>query len=143
MSYSGAGGREQPPLNIVPEDWPAVAADKIVTVVGSIRSCTVDNLTLAARAVVYGLVAVTASVTLTALMIALAVRMADAYLPIGSGMGSATWAAYAFTGVLVSVLGMGAWQARSSDARPIRAAVAIDAVIILAVVFYGVIQAVA
>lgn len=141
MSYSGTGSGERTPLSIGPEDWPAAAADKIVAVVGTIRSHTVDNLALAARAAVYGLVAVTAGVALTVLMIVLAVRMADAYLPIGSGVGSATWAAYAFTGVLVSVLGLGAWWARTSDAKPVRAAVVVDTVLILAVTVYGVVQA--
>ena len=132
MSYSDAGG----------EGWPASAADKVVAVVHTIRSYTIDNLTLAVRATVYGLVAVTAGVALAVLIIALAVRMADAYLPIGNGVGSATWAAYAFTGVLVSVLGIGVWSARSSDARPIQVAVIIDAALVLTMVSYGVIQAV-
>ena len=142
MSYSGTGDGERPPLSIGPEDWPVAAADKIVNVVGTIRSYTVDNLALAARALVYGLVAITACVVLTVMMIASTVRMADAYLPIGSGVGSATWAAYAFAGVLISILGLGAWRARSSDARPVRIAVAIDVVLISAVTLYGVIRAV-
>ena len=140
MADSDAGEREQPSLSslsIGPDDWPAVAADKIVAVVGTIRSHTVDNLTLAVRAVVYGLAAVAFSSASTVLAVVIAVRMADAYLPIGSGVGSATWAAYAFTGTLVSVLGIGAWRARSSTARPVRIAVLIDAVLVSAVLAYG------
>ena len=141
MIDPSSGGREHTPLSIGSEDWPATAADKIISVVGAVRSHTVDNLSLVVRAAVYGLVAVIVGVALAVLIIALAVRMTDAYLPIGNGVGSATWAAYAFTGVLISVLGLGTWRARSSTSTPIRIAVAIDFALVLAVIVYGVIQA--
>jgi len=48
-----------------------------------------------------------------------------------------------FIGLLVSIIGLGAWRARAGSAKPIYVAVILDAAIVLAVVFYGVIAAVA
>ena len=143
MDDPETGEREEPPLVIGPENWPEVAADKVVAVVGAIRSHTTDNVVRAARAAVYGLVALVAAVALLVLLTIIAVRLADAYLPVGAGVGSATWAAHAFIGALVSILGLGVWRARTSTARPVWVAVIVDAALIVAVVFYGVIGAVA
>lgn len=125
-------------FSIGPEDWPATAADHIVAGVGKIRSHTVDNLALVVRAMVYGLAAVTVCVFLAVLAVVSAVRMLDAYLPIGDGVGSATWAAHGFAGTLSLVLGLGAWRARSSTARPIVIAIVVNIALIVSTIAYGV-----
>jgi hypothetical protein len=63
--------------------------------------------------------------------------MADAYLPIGAGVGDATWAAHLFAGGLLSILGIGAWLSRRSSNRPLLGAAVLDLVIIVVVVCYG------
>ena len=134
---------ERPSLSVGPDDWPSTVADKIVEIVDSVRAQTTDRAVFVLRAVVYCLVAGFAAIAMITLLAITAVRMADAYLPIGDGVGSATWAAHGFIGLLVSIMGFGAWGARRGSARPVYVALILDAAIIVAVVFYGVIDAVA
>ena len=134
---------DRPPLSLGSDDWPATVADKIVEIVDAVRVQTTDRAVLVLRAVVYCLVAGAAAVAVVVLLAIAGVRLADAYLPIGDGVGSATWAAHGFIGLLVSVVGLGAWRARTGSAKPLYAALAIDAALVVAVVFYGVVAALA
>ncbi len=134
--------RDRPPLSLGSDDWPATLADKIVEVVDAVRVQTTDRVVFLLRAVVYCLVAAVAAIAIVVLVTIAAIRVADAYLPIGDGVGSATWAAHGFTGLLVSIIGLGAWRARTGSAKPLYAALILDAVIVVGVVFYGVIIAV-
>ncbi len=143
MATDESTSRERPPLSLGSDDWPATVADKIVELVDAVRVQTTDRAVFVLRAVVYCLVAAVAAIAAVVLLSVVAVRLADAYLPIGAGVGSATWAAHGFIGLLVSILGFGAWRARTGSARPVYIAVIIDALIIVGVVFYGVIDAVA
>ena len=135
--------RDRPSLSLGSDDWPAAAADKIVEVVDAVRAQTTDRVVFLLRAVVYCLVAAVAAIAVVVLLTIAVVRLADAYLPIGNGVGTATWAAHGFIGLLVSIVGFGAWRARTGSAKPIYAAVIVDAAIVVGVVFYGVIAAVA
>ncbi len=143
MADAESAHRDRPALSLGSDDWPATVADKIVEVVDAVRVQTTDRAVFLLRAVVYCLVAAVAAIAAVVLLAIVAVRLADAYLPIGAGVGSATWAAHGFIGLLVSIIGLGAWRARIGSARPIYAALIIDAVIVVGVVFYGVIEAVA
>lgn len=143
MADAESTRRERPALSLGSDDWPAAVADKIVEVVDAVRVQTTDRAVFVLRAVVYCLVAAVAAVAAVALLAIVAVRLADAYLPIGAGVGSATWAAHGFIGLLVSIIGLGAWRARTGSARPVYLALAIDALIIVGVVTYGVVAAVA
>ena len=135
--------RDRPSLNLGSDDWPASVADKIVEIIDAVRVQTTDRAVFVLRAVVYCLVAAAAAIAIVVLLTIVAVRLADAYLPIGAGVGSATWAAHGFIGLLVSIIGLGAWRARTGSAKPVYAAMIVDAFIIVGVVFYGVIAAVA
>ena len=135
--------RDRPSLNLGSDDWPASVADRIVEIVDAVRVQTTDRAVFVLRAVVYCLVAAAAAIAIVVLLAIVAVRLADAYLPIGAGVGSATWAAHGFIGLLVSIIGLGAWRARTGSAKPVYAAMIVDAFIIVGVVFYGVIAAVA
>ena len=143
MADAETSSRDRPTLNLGPDEWPATLADKIVEVVDAVRVQTTDRVVFLLRAVVYCLVAAVAAIAIIVLTTIAAIRIADAYLPIGGGVGSATWAAHGFIGLLVSIIGLGAWRARTGSAKPIYAAVILDASIVLAVVFYGVVAAVA
>lgn len=143
MAEAESKPRERPAWSLGSDDWPAAVADKIVDAVDAVRVQTTDRAVLVLRAIVYCLVAGVAAIAAVVLLAVVAVRMADAYLPIGAGVGSATWAAHGLIGLLVSILGFGAWRARTGSARPVYVAVIIDVVIIVGVVFYGVIEALA
>lgn len=143
MADTESTGRERPALSLGSGDWPATLADKIVETVDAVRVQTTDRVVLLLRAVVYCLVAVVAAVAVVVLVTIAAIRVADAYLPIGAGVGSATWAAHGFVGLLVSIIGLGFWRARAGSAKPLYAALILDAAIVVGVVFYGVVVAVA
>ena len=143
MADSEPPRRDRPSLSLGSDDWPASVADKIVDIVDAVRVQTTDRAVFLLRAVVYCLVAGVAAVAAVVLIAIVSVRLADAYLPIGNGVGSATWAAHGFVGLLVSIIGLGAWRARTGSTKPVYAAIVVDALIIVGVVFYGVITAVA
>ena len=138
-----ARSADRPARSLGSGDWPATVAGRIVELVDAVRAQTTDRAVFLLRAVVYCLVAATAAIAIVVLLTIAAVRLADAYLPIGGGVGSATWAAHGFIGLLVSIIGLGAWRARTGTARPIHAALLVDAAAIVGVAFYGVIDAVA
>ena len=143
MADTEPPSRERPALSLGSDDWPATVVGKIVDVVDAVRVQTTDRAVFLLRAAVYCLVAGVAAIAAVVLLAIVSVRLADAYLPIGDGVGSATWAAHGFIGLLVSIIGLGAWKARTGSAKPVYAAMILDAVIIVGVVFYGVITAVA
>ena len=143
MAEKSSDGRDRPALSLGSDNWPAVVADKIVEVVDVVKVNTTDRAIVAIRFIVYFLVVAAATVSVITLSTVAAVRMADAYLPIGAGTGSATWAAHGFIGLLVTVVGFGAWSCRNGSSKPIYIALVIDAAVVIAVVFYGVLQAVA
>ena len=143
MADAESTRRDRPALTLGSDDWPATVADKIVEVVDAVRVQTTDRAVFVLRAVVYCLVAATAAIAAVVLLAIVAVRLADAYLPIGAGVGSATWAAHGFIGLLVSIVGFGAWKARSGSAKPVYAALIIDLLIIVGVVIYGMVAALA
>lgn len=122
------------------ETWPGEAADRVVQIVSAVKDKTTGNVVLAVRAVVYGLVAAAGAIGLLVLLTVAAVRLADAYLPIGAGVGSATWAAHLFVGIVFMVIGAGLWKARTGSAKPIYAALIVDAAILVGIVFYGTIS---
>ena len=133
----------RPLLAIGADDWPAQAADTVVRVVDNVKAKTTDNVVLIVRGIVYGLVVAVLGLAIITMLLVALLRITDAYLPIGAGVGSATWAAHGLLGLLLSILGLGLWRARTESNRPIVFAVVLDVAIIIAIVFYGVIDAVA
>ncbi len=132
---------ERSPLSIGPDNWPAIVTDKIVNAVDAVRRQTTDRIVFLVRAAVYFLVASVVTIAVLALLIVAAVRLADAYLPIGAGVGSATWAAHGFIGLLITVIGFGAWRSRSGSTKPIYIALIINVAFMVVIVCYGIIQA--
>ncbi len=100
------------------KDWPAQQADRVVAAVERIRSLTTDRAIVAARTVVFGLVISVLALAALILVVIISVRLADAYLPIGAGVGDATWAAHGFVGAAFTVLGIGAWASRHGEGAP-------------------------
>ena len=125
----------------VENDWISGVVDSIVDNVDKVRTHGTENAIRVVRAIVYGSVALVFTTTALTLLIIVGVRLADAYLPIGSGVGDATWAAHLFIGGLLAILGFGFWLNRKIDGmRWVNSALILDALIIVAIVCYGIID---
>ena len=125
----------------VENDWISGVVDSIVDNVDKVRTHGTENAIRVVRAIVYGLVALVFTTAALTLLIIIGVRLADAYLPIGSGVGDATWAAHLFIGGLLAILGFGFWLNRKIDGmRWVNSALILDGLIIVAIVCYGIID---
>jgi len=68
---------------VVPAEWPAQAADVIVDSITKVREKTTRPAIVAARALVYGLIAGVVGLVATVLALTLVIRIGDNYLPGG------------------------------------------------------------
>jgi len=100
------------------KDWAARQTELVVSTVERIKSLTTERAIIAARTVVFGLVISVLALACAVLAVIISVRLADAYLPIGAGVGDATWAAHGFVGAAFTVLGVGAWASRHGEGQP-------------------------
>lgn len=119
-------------------DWAAKQADRIVDLVDTVKGYTTDKAVLVLRGLVFGLVILVLAFAALIMFVAIAVRMADAYLPIGNGVGDATWAAHLFIGGLLSIAGLGAWMSRRKSNKPLYVALVVDLVIIVVIACYAI-----
>jgi hypothetical protein len=121
------------------DDWIVGATDTIIGYVDKARTVGTDNAVRALRGIVFGLVALVFGIAAVIFTVVLSVRMADAYLPIGAGVGDATWAAHLFIGGLFSVLGLGLWASRKTTTmRNFGIAAVVDLVAIVVIACYAV-----
>jgi len=120
------------------QDWQSTAVDFVIDKVDLVKRLATNNAVLALRVLVFGMVAAVLAIAALVLFIVIAVRMADAYLPIGNGVGDASWAAHLFIGSMFSILGIGAWLSRKKSSRPLLIAAVLDIVIIVIIICYGV-----
>ncbi|MGA2836899.1 MAG: hypothetical protein ABSF84_09910 [Acidimicrobiales bacterium] len=89
------------------DDLPAKGADAVDAVVDFIQNKAVRPLTLATRAIVFGVIVLTASiVTVTLLSISL-VRLLTVYIP-----GNRVWVSDLIVGAFFVVIGFIAWSQR-------------------------------
>ncbi len=123
------------------DDWVANTANSILDVVDKAKTVGTDNAVRAIRGLVYGIVAMVFGVAALIFLVAIMVRLADAYLPIGAGVGDATWAAHLFIGGLLAIIGFGLWGSRKTDNfRRLGLALALDALIVVVIVCYALID---
>ena len=118
-------------------DWAAKQTDRVIDVIDKVKAQTTDRAVTVLRAVVFGLVIAVLGIAAATIFLVAVVRMADAYLPIGAGVGDATWAAHLFVGSLLTTLGLGAWMSRRASSRPLALAAVLDLVIVVVIVCYG------
>jgi hypothetical protein len=105
----GAQPLSTPPSAPAPgKDWPGQAADLIVDKVDLVRSKTTGPILTAARAVVFGIVAVVLGVMAAILLLIGLVRVLDTVLP------SSVWAAYLLLGVVFALAGTFVFRKRKS-----------------------------
>ena len=69
------------PKGVVPPEWPTQAADALVGAVAKVRDKTTKPAVIAARAVVYGLVAGVIGLIALVMLLILLIRLANNYLP--------------------------------------------------------------
>lgn len=86
--------------------------DRVLDLIDRVREVGTENAVRAVRALVFGLVAMIFVIASLIFSVVLAVRVADAYLPIGTGVGDATWAAHLYIGGMLSIFGFGFWSSR-------------------------------
>lgn len=99
---------------MIPDEWPAQAADAIVDTISKVRDKTTKPAIVAARGVVYGLLAaVIGTVALTVLLI-LVVRILS-YLP------GDIWTVYAFLAVVFSIAGLVLLRKANQPKAPLEA----------------------
>ncbi len=100
---SGPGSSPRAPLPSIPTitggDWPAQAADLIVTSVDKVRDRTTVPLMTLARAAVFGVFIGTFVVVLCTLLVIGLIRLLDLVIPGG------VWLPYLLLGVVVTGLG--------------------------------------
>jgi hypothetical protein len=86
-------------------EWPTQAAERIESVVGSVRRKTTGPAMVASRALVYGLVALMFATIAGILLLIAVLRALDALLP--------TWAVQMILGGLLCLVGFLLWSKRS------------------------------
>ncbi len=103
---SSPNGTSQPGT-VIPAEWPAQAADTVVDVIGKVRDKTTRPALIAARALVYGLVAaVVASIALVL------IRVLDNYVP------GPVWWIYLGLAVVFTITGIVLIRKANSPAAP-------------------------
>jgi len=99
-------------------DWAAQAADTVERVVGTVRDNTTTRAVTAARAVVYGLFAAIVGFVMVILLVILAGRFLNIFLPDSLFGDDHMWVVYLFVGLVCILGGAFAWtQRRPSTGR--------------------------
>jgi hypothetical protein len=99
------------------DDWPTQAADTIERVVGSVRDKTTGPALTISRALVYGTFAVIVGLAALPLVVIVAVRLLDSYLPDAVFGETHTWAAHLIVGLVFTIAGLFAWSRRTAPAE--------------------------
>jgi hypothetical protein len=94
------------------DDWPAQATDSIVKVVGTVQQKVTGPVTTAARGIVFGTFAVILGAVAFVLLIILAIRLLNNYLPDAIFGEEHMWAAYFIVGALLCVFAFWLWLQR-------------------------------
>jgi hypothetical protein len=89
------------------DDLPTKGADVVDAVVDFIQNKAVRPLTLATRAIVFGIIVLVASVVTVSLLSITLIRLLTVYIP-----GNRVWVSDLIVGVLFVVVGILAWSKR-------------------------------
>ncbi len=84
---------------VIPAEWPAQAADAVVDTIAKVRDRTTKPAIIAARGLVYGLLAGVMALVTAILLITFIIRLWDVYVP------GHVWIIYAIFAVLFSTGG--------------------------------------
>ncbi|MEL7209934.1 MAG: hypothetical protein AAGK32_17155 [Actinomycetota bacterium] len=100
------------PRTELPEGWSVQAADTVVDLVDNVRSKTTGPLLTAAKAVVYGVIALVLGIVVLVLLAIALMRIINVYLP------NDVWLAYLLVGSLFTILGAVVWTKRAPTEEP-------------------------
>ena len=89
------------------DDLPVKGADAVDAVVDFIQNKAVRPLTLATRAIVFGLIVLTAAIVTLTLVAIIAIRILTVYIP-----GNRVWVSDLIVGVIFVAGGIAAWTQR-------------------------------
>lgn len=110
---SGSGPAVTPGDGLAGSEWPAKVAQGVEDTVAIVHDRVVRPLLIAARGLVFGLVAAAMALVLCALLAIAAVRILDVY-----AFRHRVWPAYALVGAVLVAAGAFSWSKRTaSDAE--------------------------
>jgi hypothetical protein len=95
------------------DDFPAKGADAVDAVVDFIQNKAVRPLTLATRAIVFGIIVLTAAVVTMTLVAIIAIRVLTVYIP-----GNRVWVSDLIVGGIFVAGGIAAWTQRIDRTAP-------------------------
>lgn len=93
------------------QDWPGQVADRIESLVGTVKRKTTVPATTAARGLVFGLVAGVLAAAVFFLLVIGVVRLLDVYLPFHP-QGRRVWTVYAGASAIFLASGAFLWRKR-------------------------------
>lgn len=93
------------------QDWPAAVASRIESAVGTVRDKTTVPATLAAKGVVYGVVAGVLGTAMFILLVIALVRLLDVYLPFHP-LGRRVWVVDMAAAAIFLLAGTFLWRKR-------------------------------
>ncbi|WP_426570665.1 hypothetical protein [Aquihabitans sp. McL0605] len=100
------------PKGVIPSEWPAQAADTIVDTIAMVRDRTTKPLLLAARAVVYGIIAAVVGAITFFLVLLMIVRWYDVWAP------GPVWPIYAFFAIVFCIGGLVCLRKANAPKQP-------------------------
>ena len=98
----------RPASGLAGSQWPAKVAQTVEDVVGAVHDRAIRPILLAARGIVFGLVAAAMALVFSVLLAIAAIRVLDVY-----AFGHRVWPADALVGALLVAAGAAAWSKRS------------------------------
>ncbi len=96
--------------NLLGGNWPAQAADKIETIVDSVRVKTTGPAITVSRILVFGLVAALLAFAALVLLLVIVLRVLDIFLDV--------WLAYLVLGAVLTLAGLFFWRKALRATRP-------------------------
>jgi hypothetical protein len=107
------------------DDWTVVAADRLESIVGTVRDNTTTRLVVVARALVFGLIAAVLGIAVLLLLAIALIRVLDVYLGNTSALaldepGRSVWVADAIVGGIFVLPGLFLLRSASSQKKEAR-----------------------
>ena len=97
-------------------NWATETTDKLVSFIDSVRAQTTQKVVYAARALVFGIIAVVLGVFIAIVAIAMLMRGLQSLLELGVGWDRAVYISYLIVGAVFSIIGLILFRKRNAAA---------------------------
>jgi hypothetical protein len=97
-------------------NWATDLTDRLVTLIETVRLKTTQNIVYAARAVVFGLIAVIVGTFALVILLVMLMRGLQAFLDLFTTWERAVYLSYLIVGAILSIIGMVLFKKRNSAA---------------------------